>query len=129
MLENNLAGLKFTVKAILYGFPFAWILISYWILYDNGISSGSIWASIVVGGLGYAFFLLRYTAQKRALENYIEALQTQQFNEAIDYGRSYYGMKRNGIKGAGGEGLTEKDEQAINNDMNAYRTTKTRKAR
>ncbi len=121
MLETNLAGLKVTLKIILFGFPIAWILFSYWLLYDDGISEGSLWASIVVGGLGYGFFLLRYYAQKRALENYIEALQNQQFNEALDYGRSYYGMKRNGIKGAGGEGLTAQDEQAINNDMAAYR--------
>jgi len=32
----------------------------------------------------------------------------------------YYGIKRNGIKGAAGAGLTIYDEHAINNDITTY---------
>jgi hypothetical protein len=44
----------------------------------------------------------------------------KEFNQALTFGRIYYSIKRKGIMGAGGGGLTIYDESAINNDISAY---------
>ena len=58
---------------------------------------------------------------KKALANYIQCLKNKSFDEAIYYGRTYYGVKRNGLGGISGNNISASDEQRITNDINAIK--------
>ena len=122
MLENRLSVLKLVFKIILIGFPIIWIILSYWIIKDSsGDTTKGFIVSIILGILGYAYFLFKNMLEKKSLEDYLETLKSKQFSNALTMGRTYYGVKRSGFKGAGGDTLTQHDEQCINNDISAYR--------
>ncbi|WP_199119213.1 hypothetical protein [Pedobacter sp. ASV28] len=122
MLENNLSSLKSLISLLKILVPvvmFCTMGFVYWATNSSNIILYTI-LGIVGCIIGYVYFYLRYIAEKKSLENYLYCLQNKQFTEALNYGRMYYAIKRNGISGAGGAGLTIYDEQAINNDIAAY---------
>ena len=68
----------------------------------------------------YFYLLMKYSAEVKALGNYVGAQRNKNFSEALGFSMQYCLMRRKGIAGADGSGLTIYDEQAISNDIAAY---------
>lgn len=122
MLENNLKFARIELKTIKILAPLFLLVASIWYLTTSKDQDKMLCLVIliVIGGLIGAFVILRSYTKKVSLERYVVALKNKQFDEALNCGRVYYAVKRNGLKGASGDGLTIYDEQAIANDISAY---------
>ena len=122
MLEIRLSTLKSFLKYLAVVFIPLWIglIIGGIKLLDIEDISSFLIGSSIGGIIIFSYLYARYFVEKRALENYLTTLRNRQFRDALSYGRIYYGVKRNGFRGANGNSLTINDESAINNDINAY---------
>jgi len=121
MLENKLSALKWTIRcSVILGIPF-WIILAIYICADGEDVGSKVIGCIIAAILSIGYLVVRYMTEYQTLENYIISLQNKNFQQALTYGRSYYGIRRSGLKGAAGTYNTMYDEQAINNDINAYK--------
>lgn len=122
MLENDLNFLKIKLNILKIALPILSLLVTVWYIStteDKNPVIATILLIIFTGGCS-AYMIFKCNAERRILDSYLMALKSKQFDGALHYGRMYYGIKRNGINGASGAGLTVYDEQAINNDITAY---------
>ena len=122
MLEDDLKFAKIELSTIKVAAPLIILIAAIWYWMgskdeDKILCTGLL---VVVGGVLSAILIARSHAKKLSLERYVFALKSKKFDDALYYGRMYYGVKRNGMKGLSGNGLTIFDEQAINNDISAY---------
>ena len=122
MLENEYSYLKMKFNSILIISPMLILAVIIWYVNKTKDNDVFLCASIiaVVGIVLTGYLLLRCFSERKVLGNYLECLKTKQFQDALYYGRMYYSIKRVGLKGSDGEGLTVYDETAINNDISAY---------
>lgn len=123
MLENDLSFLKLKLTILKIAMPLISIIVIVWYLMNNGDDKNpmiGLMILVVITGLVSAYIIFTTFIRKKALDNYIIALKNKDMEQALTYGRIYYGMKRDGIKGAGGDFLHAVDEGAINNDINVY---------
>ena len=124
MLERQFKILSTIMKFLKIGFIPFWIICAYLFGQLVGISEGQGVTFIVcwlIGGIVvFGYFFLKIYTELTALRNYITALNNKQFKEALTSGRIYYSVKRKGLTGADGSGLTVYDESAITNDIAAY---------
>ncbi|MFC1222696.1 hypothetical protein ACFE6N_02740 [Pedobacter sp. BG31] len=122
MLEDDLKFAKIQLSVLKIASPIILILGSIYFWKDNTDKDPIVgFIFLLAIGIGLSLFIIaRSHAKKLCIERYLLALKNKSFDEALNYGRMYYGVKRNGMKGLSGEGLTIYDEQAINNDISAY---------
>jgi len=120
MLENRLTSLVWTKRiSVFLGIPF-WIVFTILICNDGQDIGMKILGGIITCIISIGYLLIRYQLEYQACEAYLQALLNKDFQKALTLGRSYYGYRRNGLKGAAGTYNTIYDEQAISNDINAY---------
>ena len=74
----------------------------------------------VLGILVYIYLLAKYGVRKKFLQLYLINLSTGDAVQALETGRRYYSIRRKGLTGADGSGLTIYDEQAIHNDITSF---------
>ena len=124
MLESKLSAIKTTFTAIKFGFIPVYLIIMYLasVLFKIEASdrAGFIWVWVIGGILLYGYFLFKFLTMSKCLEKYIICLKNREFQNALHFGRTYYSVRRKGLFGLDGSGLTVYDEQAMNNDINAY---------
>ncbi|MCR5888361.1 hypothetical protein LRS06_11415 [Hymenobacter sp. J193] len=126
MLENEYA----TNKSV-----FSFFKVYFWVLFlvsllaaaafgvfKDGKGSGlQIFGLLTLFGVGaYVYVLLKLGVSLKALQVYLNNLASGDAVQALEAGRRYYSIKRKGLTGADGSGLTIYDEQAIQNDLTSF---------
>lgn len=122
MLENDYSYLKLKFNIMLIANPSVIFGAIIWYVNKTRDEDVFLCASIiaVVGIALGGYLLLTCFTERKVLGNYLGCLKAKQFQDALYHGRMYYSIKRVGLKGSGGDGLTVYDEAAINNDISAY---------
>ncbi|RDC58340.1 hypothetical protein DU508_05250 [Pedobacter chinensis] len=122
MLEDDLKFAKIELTVLKITSPIILILGSVYFWKGNTDKDPAVDFVILIAiGIALSLFVIaRSHAKKLYLERYLFALKNKNFDEALNYGKIYYGLKRNGMIGLFGRGLKIGDEQAISNDISAY---------
>lgn len=74
----------------------------------------------VISIAAYVYLLMKYGLRRKSLQLYLMNLASGDAVQALESGRRFYSIRRKGLSGADGSGLTIYDEQAIQNDILSY---------
>jgi hypothetical protein len=126
MLENEYSQTKalFTFVKVYFWFILAIYFIaslSFGVFKDGKGSSLQTFGVLALIGVGlYIYLLVKYGVRRKSLQLYLMNLATGDAVQALESGRRYYSIRRKGLTGADGSGLTIYDEQAIQNDILSF---------
>jgi len=66
------------------------------------------------------YFFIKIQIKFKALKRYLDALTRKKIDEAVEYGKIYYSIKRKGFLGLDGHAYNLEDEEAISEDIETY---------